>query len=226
MAEITEQVDEQQEQQPQTSEAAAEQTTPSNLSAGGDVGQKFNVAKGKKDAGDEAFKNGDLDVAIRNYHEALMYLKGLDKNAAQRALGQPVPQPPPIEAVNQAAEEKQRTEVDFLSEKIYSNMSQVHLKRGNWKRAIETADAALQLNKKNHKAAFRKARGLKEQGYFEKAEKILQDLININDSDPNDKATWEEELANVKLREKETTEKHNQKMKGFLNKEKVDLSKD
>ena len=70
--------------------------------------------------------------------------------------------------------------MDFLSEKIYSNMSQVHLKRGNWKRAIETADVALQLNKKNYKAAFRKARALKEQGYFEKAEKILVDLLQTD----------------------------------------------
>ena len=59
MAEITEQVDEQ--QQPQTSEATGEQTTASNLSAGGDVGQKFNVAKQKKEAGDEAFKKNDLN---------------------------------------------------------------------------------------------------------------------------------------------------------------------
>ena len=41
-------------------------------------------------------------------------------------------------------------------------MSQVHLKKGNWKRAIETADAALGYNKKNYKASFRKARALKE----------------------------------------------------------------
>ena len=86
MAEITEQVDEQ-PQQPQTSEAAGEQTTPSNLSAGGDVGQKFNVAKEKKEAGDEAFKKNDLEggecpscsfmphlrppsyIALRSYHE-------------------------------------------------------------------------------------------------------------------------------------------------------------
>lgn len=31
-------------------------------------------------------------------------------------------------------------QVDFLAEKIYSNMSQCHLKKGNWKRAVETAD--------------------------------------------------------------------------------------
>ncbi|KAI1796872.1 TPR-like protein [Ganoderma leucocontextum] len=214
MAEITEQVD--QQQQPQTSGAAGEQTTTSNLSAGGDIGQKFSVAKDKKEAGDEAFKKNDLDAALRNYHEALLYLKGLDKNATQRALGQPVPQPPPIEAVNQAAEEKQRTEVDFLTEKIYSNMSQVHLKKGNWKRAIETADVALQQNKKNYKAAFRKARALKEQGYFEKAEKILEELIN--DGDPNGASDVESCLRVSVLKAFA--------LRCFLNKEKVDLSKD
>ncbi|TBU41938.1 TPR-like protein [Dichomitus squalens] len=220
MAEITEQPEEQQQQTTTGEQTAA----PSNLSAGGDIGEKFNVAKEKKAAGDEAFKSNDLVGALRYYHQALLYLKGLDKNATQKALGQPVPPPPPIEAVNQAAEEKQRTEVEFLSEKIYSNMSQVHLKRGNWRRAIETADEALRHNKKSYKALFRKARALKEQGYFEKAEKILEELIK--DGDPNDREACEEELASVRAKDKAVTVKHDQKMKGFLNKEKIDLSKD
>lgn len=42
---------------------------------------------------------------------------------------------------------------------------------------------ALHYNPKNYKAKFRKARALKEQGYFEKAEKILEELIK--DGDPN-----------------------------------------
>ena len=42
---------------------------------------------------------------------------------------------------------------------------------------------ALKYNPKNYKAMFRKARALKEQGYFEKAEKILEELIK--DGDPN-----------------------------------------
>lgn len=33
------------------------------------------------------------------------------RNATQRALGQPVPQPPPIESVSQSADEKAKTEV-------------------------------------------------------------------------------------------------------------------
>ena len=59
MAEITEQPEEQ-PQQTTTATAEAGTATQSNLSAGGDIGEKFNTAKQKKAAGDEAFKNNDL----------------------------------------------------------------------------------------------------------------------------------------------------------------------
>ncbi len=36
---------------------------------------------------------------------------------------------------------------------------------------------ALRLNPKNYKAMFRKAKAFKEQGYFEKAEKLLDEII-------------------------------------------------
>lgn len=32
------------------------------------------------------------------------------------------------------------TQADEIMEKIYSNMSACHIKQGNWRRAIETAD--------------------------------------------------------------------------------------
>ena len=67
--------------------------------------------------------------------------------------------PPPIDGTTQP---KQKTEVtlftsppaynlrdfcqaDEIMEKIYSNMSACHLKQGNWKRAIETADKVRHL---------------------------------------------------------------------------------
>ena len=40
----------------------------------------------------------------------------------------------------------------------------------------------LKKNDKNTKALFRKAKALGEQGYFEKAEKILEDLLNMDDT--------------------------------------------
>lgn len=62
-------------------------------------------------------------------------------------------------------------------EKVYANMSACHIKRDNWKRAQDTAEKALGKNPKNYKAMFRRAKALGEQGYSERAEKILEELI-------------------------------------------------
>lgn len=56
-------------------------------------------------------------------------------------------------------------------------MSACHVKRENWKRAQETAEKALARNPKNYKAMFRRGKALGEQGFFERAEKILEELI-------------------------------------------------
>ena len=40
---------------------------------------------------------------------------------------------------------------------------------------------ALHYNPKNYKAMFRKAKALKEQGYFEKATKILEEIMKDGD---------------------------------------------
>ena len=96
-------------------------------------------------------------------------------------------------------------QVDEIIEKIYANMSACHLKNQNWKRAQETADKvglrissflffflknspdgawsqALAKNENNYKAMFRKGKALGEQGFFEKALKILEDLKTKNPS--------------------------------------------
>ena len=142
-------------------------------------------------------------------------------------------------------------QADEMLEKIYSNMSACHIKNSNWKRAVETADKvnplewrtrvyirlipimtqALKKNEKNSKALLRKAKGLGEQGYFEKAEKILNDLLA---SDPDsecivlarsypwfiesftiDKAAVEAELTKLRAADKERERVHNQKFKGI-----------
>lgn len=56
-------------------------------------------------------------------------------------------------------------------------MSACHIKRENWKRAQETAEKALLRNPKNYKAMFRRGKALGEQGFFERAEKILEEII-------------------------------------------------
>ncbi|EMD33991.1 hypothetical protein CERSUDRAFT_117513 [Gelatoporia subvermispora B] len=182
----------------------------SNVSTDPDAPRKIATAKEKKDVADQAFKSGDLPAALRSYHEALLYLKGIDRNTA-RAMGGGGP------ALDEAAAEKPKTEVDEMLEKIHSNMAACHMKNGNWKRAVETANMALAINHKNSKALFRKARALGEQGYFEKAEKILEDLLKQDDSDT---PAINAELARLRAKDKEREKVHNQKFRGFLNREK------
>ncbi|GJE88723.1 TPR-like protein [Phanerochaete sordida] len=170
--------------------------------------QKLAIAKQKKDVGDQAFKAGEVVNALRAYHESLLYLEGINKNAAAA-----MPAGPMDQASN---EPKPKTEADEMLEKIYSNMSACHIKKGSWKRAVETADKALKKNDKNTKALFRKAKALGEQGYFEKAEKILEDLLK---TDGTDKPSIEAELARLRALDKEREKKHNKKFKGFLNRE-------
>ncbi|KAI0690150.1 hypothetical protein BC835DRAFT_1407601 [Cytidiella melzeri] len=176
-----------------------------------DTEAKLAVAKEKKDAGDLAFKNGEVVNALRSYHEALMYLNGITKNM-QQAMTKSTPN-----GADEDADTKPKTEWDEMLSKIYSNMSACHIKQGNWKRAVETADKALAKNSKNSKALFRKAKGLGEQGYFEKSEKILEDLLK---EDPADGPVIQAELTRLRAADKVREKAHNQKFKGFLNRDK------
>jgi len=167
---------------------------------------KFDTARQKKDVGDQAFKAGDLKVALRSYHESLMYLHGLNTTAAQAAA-----------PAGRESPKNQNPEIDEMLEKIYNNMSACHMKQGNWQRALDTADKALKKNEKNYKAMFRKGKALGELGYFEKSEKILEDLLQKN---PSDAPTINQELTRLRAVERERERAANQKFKGFLLKDK------
>ena len=115
-------------------------------------------------------------------------------------------------------------------------MSACHTKRENWKRAQETAEKALARNPKNYKAMFRRGKALGEQGYFERAEKILEELIKespagklallrscwravvsyrisiLYDSDAPAAAA---ELKRLRAIDKAKEKEHNQKLRGM-----------
>jgi len=174
---------------------------------------KVATAKQKKDTGDQAFKLGNVKDALKAYHEALMYLLGLDKNALQ-SIGI-ASKPASADEAAAGGKAKERTEVDDILEKIYANMSACHLKNQNYKRAVETADKALAKNEKNYKAMFRKGKALGEQGFFEKASKVLNELKTQN---PPDATVVDQEIARLKVIDDERERVHKKKMKGFLNK--------
>lgn len=179
------------------------------------VQQKLDTAKQYKETGDQAFKAGKVKEALGSYHSALMYLHGLDKNALQSVGMAP---PPPGSTDEKDKDAKPKTEIDELLEKIYANQCACHLKNSNWARVIETADKAIAKNEANYKALFRKAKALGEQGFYEKAVKILTD---VKSKSPADAAACDQELARLRAIDDEREKAHKKKLKGFLNKEKA-----
>ncbi|KAI6025959.1 hypothetical protein F5J12DRAFT_811570 [Pisolithus orientalis] len=175
------------------------------------VESKINTGRSKKDAGDAAFKSGDVKSALRSYHEAIMYLVGVDRNA-MNALGMGSPAATPDES-----KQEEKTEVDVMLEKIYANMSACHIKQENWKRAIETADKALAKNPKNTKALFRKGKALGESGYFEKAETALTEVKKIS---PAEETIVDAELTRLRAIDNERQKVADKKMRGWLSRDK------
>ncbi|KAF7424162.1 hypothetical protein PC9H_009465 [Pleurotus ostreatus] len=181
------------------------------------VEEKVATAKQHKDVADQAFKAGNTKDALRSYHQALLYLLGLDKNAMQ-GLGMGAPPPPAGEEVKQ-----ERTEIDEIVEKVYANMSACHIKHSNWQRAAETAEKALAKNDKNYKAMFRKGKALGEQGFFEKAMKVLEDLKSKS---PEDAAAADAEMTRLRIIDNERERVHKQKMKGFLKQKSLSVTEE
>jgi len=174
-----------------------------------DAARKIEEAKQRKETADQAFKTGNVKDALLSYHQALFYLVGLDKSSYERLKGVPPAEPGTPEA-------EQKSEIDETISKIYANMSACHIKQNNWKRAIETADKALAKDGKNYKAMFRKGKALGEQGYFEKAEKILEQLKSESAADV---PAADAELARLRTIDNERERASRQKMKGFLKKQ-------
>ncbi|KAI6042851.1 hypothetical protein EDC04DRAFT_862003 [Pisolithus marmoratus] len=186
----------------------SERTVTLNISS---VESKITTGRSKKDTGDVAFKNGDVKSALRSYHEVVMYLVGIDRNASN-ALGMGVPT-----ASSDGSKDEQKNEVDLMLEKIYANMSACHIKQENWKRAIETADKALAKNPKNSKALFRKAKALGESGYFDKAEATLTEVKKIS---PAEEAIVDAELTRLRAIDDERQRVADKKMRGWLSRDK------
>ncbi|KAG5646945.1 hypothetical protein DXG03_001668 [Asterophora parasitica] len=173
--------------------------------------QKIETARQKKDKGDQAYKQGDTKGALMPYHEALMFLKGLDKNALE-SIGVGSSAPPPKD--KDGKEIKEKTEVDELIEKIYANMSACHLKNENWKRVVATADQVLSKNETHYKVLYRKGKALGELGFHEKAVKILE---VVKEKSPADAVAVDEAIAKFRKLDKESERAHKNKMRGFLN---------
>ncbi|KAG8916522.1 Cullin-3, partial [Tulasnella sp. 417] len=198
-----------------------------NLAHKAEVDRKLNIGKEKKAAADECFKTGDIKGALRNYHESLLYLQGLDKNAMSAIAGSSAEpgKDKKTEAIGYDDRENSRKYLWFVRViSMYFAACNVfrfcvyptacHIKNGNWKRAEEAANQVLKKNPDNQKAKLRKAKALAGLGYADKAVVIFEEL---HAADPTD-AEITRELAKAKEADKAATAKGFKKFKGFLSK--------
>ncbi|KAM0793374.1 hypothetical protein ACM66B_000829 [Microbotryomycetes sp. NB124-2] len=126
--------------------------------------------------GNEKLKSGDLQGALVQYHQVLLRLKGLEPSFKS------TPAPviaPATEGQGPSASDKPET-LDFkVKEAIkltYLNSAIIHIKKKNFKRALECAQTVLQKDEKNPKARFREAQARIGLGEVNKGKQLLQEL--------------------------------------------------
>ncbi|KAG8800170.1 hypothetical protein FRC17_006950, partial [Serendipita sp. 399] len=186
---------------------------------------KIEIAKQKKETADGAFKKGDLQAALLGYHEAMMYLHGIDKNmlnamtgatggaSAVSPVSTPADEAESVETDGIKKEKKDGLDPKELGEASWFKRRDLHVTKV-WSLQVDRSTQALSKNEKNYKAQFRKGKAQGELGYVEKALATLEDLLQKDDSD---KAGISAEIARIKAADREREKKHNQKFKGFLN---------
>lgn len=142
-----------------------------------------------KQDGNAAFKAKDFKVAIRNYHKALLYVRGIDQHAVKL--------PQMIASLQQQREREARqrelteelTElVDNLRVDICNNLAASLLQSErapfSLQKVLDYCDEAIELRPTNRKSWFRRGQAYSRAGEHEKAEQSLtkaRDLLPERD---------------------------------------------
>ncbi|KAG0029816.1 hypothetical protein BGZ81_003387 [Podila clonocystis] len=182
--------------------------------------EKIKAALAHKDQGNEAFKQGDMMQALTQYHHAVLGLSGLDNKMSGMGMlsGMTPPAPAPgaegSSGSGGSATDDQKNEIKTNLAVVYSNMGACHLKKQNYKRAIEVCNKALQYDPANVKAKFRRAQAKLQEGNLAGAE---ADLNSLGDGVPGVKA----ELEKLKKKSKDADEKQRKTMGGFLSRGRI-----
>lgn len=138
------------------------------------VEQKLATGDLHKSAGNDFFKAGDYKAALKEYHSAILYLKGLDNSAMQQFA------PNGIDPMDNDLKHK----VGLVLLSTHLNMSAVYLKLSNFEKAIQSAEIVIKLDPKNTKAIYRKGCALMGLTDYDKAAKVLLEGVKAAPTDP------------------------------------------
>ncbi|KAI9344791.1 hypothetical protein DFJ73DRAFT_839688 [Zopfochytrium polystomum] len=165
------------------------------------------IAKGKeqKDIGNQAFKNGDNQAALRSYHNAVLYLSGLDSSSMNGIVGN-----------QKELEQSLKDDIMKTLATCHNNIAAVHIRNQKWDRAITYCNKVLEKQPENSKALFRRGQSNLALNNLDAAE---ADLVKAAKLEPKD-AAIRGELAKIKKRREEYAEKQKKEWKGMFDREK------
>ncbi|KAK4055285.1 hypothetical protein OIV83_000568 [Microbotryomycetes sp. JL201] len=198
--------------------------------------------------GNEKLKQGDLQGALMAYHQVLLKLKGkshkyltqgghwhrkLNDDARATAKSRKPSLEPSFKtspasiiapALEGSTEAKSADPLDLkVKEAIkltYLNSAVIHIKKKNWRRALECAQTVLKTDEKNPKAKFREAQARIGLGEINKGKQMLQELYKVTGDGAVAAA-----LKELEESEKASAAKSNANWKGMFSKGKAPAEK-
>lgn len=137
------------------------------------VEAKISQGELHKETGNTFFREQKYSEALRCYHLALMYLKGLDNASLKLAI------PKPKSELSESS--TVRIQLQLIS--TYSNMAACYLKLNNPDRAISSCDSILLMDAMNAKATYRKAKAFRLLSEFDKSYNLLKSAAKLAPQD-------------------------------------------
>ncbi|BGO96576.1 hypothetical protein NBRC10513v2_000514 [Rhodotorula toruloides] len=172
--------------------------------------------------GNEAFKTGDMTLALKKYHEVLFSLKGLDGQLS--SIYGPSQAAPITEVTDEEAEaiastkpaddpDSKQAAVKSALLNTYLNSAAVYIKQERWQRALDAATAAKKYDEDNAKALFREGQARIGLGEINTGKRILEDLQVKNGPD----AAITAALQKLEADEKKREQAKNAQFRGMFN---------
>ncbi|KAI9201946.1 uncharacterized protein BJ171DRAFT_515997 [Polychytrium aggregatum] len=180
-----------------SSPKAKTMTADSSLS----IQDKIARAKEHKEAGNAAFKAGDIQSALRSYHTANLFITGLDSGRYGALM-------PNKEKLSDGF----RAEIEAIQVSCHSNIAACHFKRQNWTKVIASCDKVLSMDENNAKAYYRRGAALLNEGNLDRAEEDLRKALSLS---PKDSAVVQE-LHRLREEQKKAEEKQKKEFAGMF----------
>mmetsp|Transcript_43595 Transcript_43595/g.83175 ORF Transcript_43595/g.83175 Transcript_43595/m.83175 type:complete len:190 (-) Transcript_43595:247-816(-) len=162
------------------------------------IQQKIDTAAQRKIEGNEAFKAGDLETAMRCYHEIKLYISGLD-NADGK-----VPTGPTTKAVT----EEQKATIQDLMLSHNLNLAAIYVKKEKYEKGERVCSEALKIKPDNVKGLFRRGKCRSELGDLDGAKEDFERAVILGGEDAQVKREMKVLEHRLKLHEKKERKRY------------------